>query len=232
MIVEKPGVGFLDDPINPGTAENCTDEFKKGHTLERWMEALKASVLAARNQLNIDTTRMLVAGHSEGGISSAKFAADNSFVTHAAILSGSGPNQLFELTAITRKSNQNLPENEREAAVDQIFQDYKQILSEPNNWTKLMWGHPYLRWTSFLATSTLQELKRSNAKIFLAHGTEDLSVPIESFDLNRAEMLRMARDVVADRREGAPHNLNKPGQNGPEGMREVLTAVANWFMSN
>jgi predicted esterase len=232
MIVEKPGVSFLYNPTDPGTAENCTDTFKKEHTLERWAEALQASVLAAKNQFDIDTRKMLVAGHSEGGITSAKFAANNAFVTHVAVLSGSGSNQVFDLVATIRKSNQNRPVNEREAAANQIFKNHRQILNDPDNWQSFMWGHPFRRWTSFLATSTLEQLKKSSAKIYLAHGTEDTSVPIEAFDVNLAEMLRMNRVVVPDRREGARHNLNKPGQNGPEGMREVLSAVGDWFMTN
>ncbi len=229
MVVEKPGVTFLDAPAHPGTAEDCTDEFKKEHTLENWVEALNASVKYAKQNLNVDPDKVLAVGHSEGGIAVASLAAINSAVTHAAILSGSGPNQLFDIASNVRTANQNLPPDEREAAVNSIFSEYQAVLADPSNWSALLWGHPYRRWSSFLSTSTLEQLKKTSAKVFLAHGTKDTSVPVEAFDVNRAELVRLGRNVTVDRREGADHALNKQNQTGAEGMREVLTMVTDWY---
>jgi len=62
------------------------------------------------------------------------------------------------------------------------------------------------------------------------HGTSDASVPIEAFDVQRAELVRRGLDVTVDRREGGGHSLNKPSQTGAEGMREVLQKVMEWFL--
>src|SRR5262249_7236079 len=47
LVVEKPGVQFGVVPRNPGSAEEGSAEFRREHTLPRWVEAVNAAVLAA-----------------------------------------------------------------------------------------------------------------------------------------------------------------------------------------
>src|SRR6185436_17158435 len=46
LIVEKPGVKFLDMVSRPGSAQEASPEFLKEHTLERWAEANAAALRA------------------------------------------------------------------------------------------------------------------------------------------------------------------------------------------
>src|SRR5262245_35556138 len=39
LVVEKPGVKFLDEAKRPGGAEGASEEFLREHTLPRWAEA-------------------------------------------------------------------------------------------------------------------------------------------------------------------------------------------------
>lgn len=231
MIVEKPGVAFLDNPANPGTAENCSDAFEQEHTIDRWRDALDAALTSALSMPAIDPRHVLVVGHSEGGIMAASLAARNPKVSHVAMLSSNGPTQLYDLATLARRRNESKPVEEREAAVNDVYATYELMMKTPDSWSTLAWGHPYRRWTTFLSTSTVEEICKSQASVYVAHGTQYTSVPIESADLLRAELSRRGRAVVFDRREGANHSLNKPNQTGPTGMREVLTEVAKWFLN-
>ena len=49
LIVEKPGVEFLEQHPNQGTAVDGSLEFRREHTLERWSEAISAALRAASN---------------------------------------------------------------------------------------------------------------------------------------------------------------------------------------
>src|SRR5262249_11008654 len=98
LVVEKPGVAFGAVPKNPGSAAEGSAEFRREHALPRWVEAVNAAVLAAHRLEDVDWTRTLVVGHSEGGIVAAHVVAENPLVSHVAVLSGSGPTQLFDLT--------------------------------------------------------------------------------------------------------------------------------------
>lgn len=64
LVVEKPGVNYLDEAQRPGSAEGCSPEFLAEHTLPRWAEAVGAAIRAAQTLPGIDTTKTLVIGHS------------------------------------------------------------------------------------------------------------------------------------------------------------------------
>jgi pimeloyl-ACP methyl ester carboxylesterase len=94
VVVEKPGVKFLDWPKQPGTATDGSREFLFEHTLPRWAEANAAALKAVLSQPEIDSSRIIVMGHSEGGLVAARIAADMPAVTHVAPLGCGGVTQL------------------------------------------------------------------------------------------------------------------------------------------
>lgn len=229
LVVEKPGVVYLDPGGQGGTAIGCRPRFLREHTLERWSQAILAAVVAARRLDHVSLSRMLVVGHSEGGIVAAKIAAQFDAVTHLALFGSSGPTQLFDLL-----------ENERDgecacAAPDAdrcalIRHQLHAIHSKPDSPTRFAWGHPYRRWSSFLATSVLDESLRSSAKVRIVHGLSDTVVPASAAKLLFAELLRRGRDVVSDFHDSAGHNLATPGKNGPEAMLGAFDSTVKWFL--
>lgn len=217
LVVEKPGVGFLDESKKPGTAEGCSEEFLREHTLPRWAEAVSAAVDAARALPRSDPRRVLIVGHSEGGIVAARVAAENHHVTHVASLAGGGPSQLFDFVTLAG------------ARAVEVYLSFADVQSDPESITKFWKGHPYRRWSSFLASSTLEGLARTDARIFLAHGSEDTAVPIVSFDVARAELTARGKSVTAERVDGAGHDFRKTGESGPGEMRALFERVCDWF---
>ncbi len=229
MVVEKPGVEYLYKQEQPGTAEKCSPEFLAEHTLDRWGEAVGASLKAAWQIPDIDAGKTLVVGHSEGGIVAARVAAENPQVTHVASLAGGGPTQLFDLAEIARLQAQ--PSGEGAAKSDPaefVYGSWQQIQTEPDSTTKFFWGHPYRRWSSFMKTSVLAELQRSKARIYLAQGTLDRAVTVTGFDVMRAELIARGRDLTVERIEGGDHGFSK-GSEDREGLRNVFANVVNWF---
>jgi len=230
LAVEKPGVEYLDDPGSDGSALGCRPELHAEHTLDRWAEALRAAVAAARTLPGVDVGRLLAAGHSEGATAVAALAAREPAATHVASLAGSGPTQLFDLVEAARRPRQ--PDEAAEAAerrVEAVYATLAAIRANPDSAIDFAWGHPYRRWSSFLATSTLDELLRTHARLYLAHGDLDATVPIAAHDVLRAELARHGRDVTADRRPGADHGFRQPGDTGPEGMLAVFRTVLDWY---
>jgi erythromycin esterase len=232
LVVEKPGVTFGVQPKRPGAAEEGSPEFLREHTLPRWVEAVNAALLAARRLEDVDPTRMLVVGHSEGGIIAAHVAAANPLVSHIAVLSSSGPTQLFDLVELASQAR---PDDRSPAdavkRAEAIRDGWRKVLADPENSDRFWLGHPYRRWSSFLKTSTLEGLVASKSPIFAAHGTLDRAVPVASFDVLRAELLARGRDLTALRLEGRDHGFRKadgaPGD--VRGLQDVLGRVVDWF---
>ena len=88
-------------------------------------------------------------------------------------------------------------------------------------------GHPYRRWSTFLKSSVIDELKQSEAKVYLAHGTADKADSVIGFDVMRAELLAAGRDVTAERVEGGDHGFGVKGQSG---VQKVFGNVVEWFL--
>ncbi|QOJ00039.1 MAG: hypothetical protein HRU70_05875 [Phycisphaeraceae bacterium] len=233
MVVEKPGVEFLDAPEHPGSAINAPPVFRREHTYERWREALRAALDAALATPGIDASRVLVVGHSEGADMAAALAAVEPRVTHAACLAGGGPTQLFDLAQLARApQTPDEPEAEREDRVEEVYRAWERIAADPDNPDALEWGHPHARWSSFMRHSAIDALSRSNARVYLAYGTNDRAVPVESNDALRAELVVRGRDVTVERRVGEDHGFATPGgpQGAAGGFGPVFGHVIDWWL--
>jgi len=233
LAVEKPGVTFQDMPARPGTAEGAREEFLREHTLSRWAEANIAALRATWTLPGIDRGRTLVVGHSEGGIVVARVAAEVPGVTHVASLAGGGPTQLFsfaELDGRPRAGDMPGDEARRRQAV---YEEWAKIQADPESISRFWRSHPYRRWSTFLTTSLTEELLRCRARIYLAHGTDDASTPITSFDVAHAELVARHRDVTAERVAGGDHGFRTGDmpRGSPDGLRAVFGRVLAWFQA-
>jgi len=236
MVVEKPGVNFLDSSAMPGSCEGCSEDFKREYAADRWALALEASLRDAMKRPDIDRTRVLAAGHSEGASMVAKVAADVPEVTHVACLSGAGTTQLFDMAVIARRSRAGSPDGDdaaREARVEEVYRQAADIAADPESTAKSAWGHPYRRWSSFFGLSPVDELKRTRARVYLAYGTADESVPVESNDLARAELFAAGRDVTCERIVGADHGFRVgTGEDCMSQFNAVIGRVVSWFLTD
>ncbi len=232
MVVEKPGVRFLDAPPRPGTAQGASEEFLKEHTLSRWAEANVAALRAARAHPDVDLTRALVVGHSEGGIVAARVASEVPEVTHVASLAGGGPTQLFSLAEAAARPRTDDNPGDAERRVRALYAEWEKVRADPDSVTRFWMAHPYRRWSSFLQTSVTAELMRTKARIFVAAGTLDAAVPVSGHDVLVAELKVWGRDVTAERLEGADHGFRPKDapQGSPEGMQALLGRVLEWFL--
>lgn len=230
LVVEKPGVQFLDAPKKPGSATGCSQTFIEEHTLDRWAEAVGACLAAACTLPNASKRKLLVIGHSEGGQVAARVAATNPEVSHVALLSSTGPTQLFDVLATSESGSPRTKRVSYGDRLNEVRKIFEAIQSDPESTSKFAWGHPYRRWSSFLSSSTIEEILRSRARIFVAHGVQDSSVPIAAFDMMVAALIRERRDIVVRRIEGAAHNFAKSRRASPRIMTELFSEILGWFL--
>ena len=230
LFVEKPGVEFLEQPSKNGLAEGSSKEFRREHTLERWAEAVSAAIRAARTLPFVDANRTLVVGHSEGAHVASRLAADDGRVTHVASLAGGGVNLLFGLMESARRGylHEDISD-EPEERVGYLQAGWKQVQQEPDSTSKLFLGHPHRYWSSFLRSSCLQELLKTKARIYIAHGTEDHADPVTSFDVMHAYLLANGKDVTSHRVGGANHAFGFATEPSRDGLKEEFERVLTWF---
>jgi predicted esterase len=223
LAVEKPGVQFLDTPPDASDAKTCRQEFLVEHTLDRWTEAIVASIRAAQGLPGIDRSRTLVVGGSEGGVVAVHVSNVLASVTHAASIAGGGPNHLFVVADYVRRKNLD-PEVE-------VYGCWAEVLRHPDSATEFCWGQPYRLWSSLMETSLVQECLRSRAALYLVHGTADEQSPIAGFDMLRAELAAKGRAAVFDRIDGADHSLTRRGESPGDGLMAAFGRILDWFVA-
>ena len=228
---EKRGIAFAESG-NRGTAEKASAEYTEHATYEGRLEEILLLLDTLLDEPLIDTTQVMLLGHSEGADVVAAVAAQEPRVTHVAFLAGGGPSQFLDLIVLRRKAMREAGRSdaEIEAAVEELEEQYRDILAKRDSGEDFFAGHAYRRWSSFCLHPPADNLVKSKAKVFMAHGTNDVSVPIESFDHLVVEMLRSGREDVYWRRyPDRDHSFIEKGSSpGYDGFLEVVDEYLEW----
>lgn len=215
VLVEKPGVRFGEHvPIKD------LPEFRREHALPRWVEAISAALKAARTLPGVDKRRLLVVGHSEGAQVSASVAAANEFVTHVACLAGASASQLYLSLRERRNDEQRLRD---------YWGQWRESMEHPDDPDRLRSGHSYRYWSSFLASSALEELPKTNARVFLAQGSLDGPDPEGDLDVVLATAASKGKDVTRALVVGADHGFAFPKEPQRDGWSQIQRRVLAWF---
>ncbi|QDV90503.1 Alpha/beta hydrolase family protein [Phycisphaerae bacterium RAS2] len=230
---EKRGIEFGYFPKEHiGSAEGAPEEYQQNATYEGRTGDVCLLLDTLLKQPNVDADRVVLMGMSEGADVAAHAAARDPRVTHVVFMSGGGPTQFFDLVTLRRKgmAKDGASPEEIDSAVREMEAEYRDIIAHPDAIDKFFAGHAYKRWATFCAHPPVESLARASAKIFLAHGTEDISVPIESFDFTVSDLIRRGRkDVTVHRYPGRDHSLGDPKaeQKGPP-MVDVIDEAVAW----
>lgn len=228
LIVEKSGVSRFESGDGAGSAA-----FREEHTLERWTEAVSAATIAASRVTGVDSTRILVVGHPEGGLVAAQVAARLSALSHVGLLAGGGPSQLFDLLLLAR-AGAFFSTISEDPAVREAFvlAQWDSILGDPESTERAFLGHPYRRWASFLHDSPINQLRQTRAQLFLAQGTDDRAVTRESFEALVADLAGAGRHPTVRLVPDADHSfvIRTPGRAPEDGWRAVLKRVLDWYL--
>jgi dienelactone hydrolase len=216
LVVEKPGVQFGFMPPHPGSAQGCSEEFLREHTLERWTEANNAALADALKKDGVDPKRVLAVGHSEGGLVVSSLATKNPVVTHVASLAGGGPNQWADLEKLFGK--------------DAVVGVKSSLASDPMSTSRFIFGHPHRRWTTFTATSNIEQALANRAKYFIAQGTKDTSVDAGGAEELHGALQAAGRDTTLLLIKDGDHGFSTdPQDRTGKGFVEVFDKVLNWF---
>lgn len=233
LVVEKPGVDPFSQPAHPGSAEDASETFRSEHTLDRWAEAVEASIRSALTLPGIDPSRLMVIGHSEGGLVAARVAADEPRVTHVACLAGGGPTQLYDFFAMARRGGMfDRVSDDPDQRVAWLRDQWAGVMSDPMSTDKLWLGHPHRRWSTFCSSSPVEQLARSHAKVYIAQGTADTSVSPDTADILAAELIARGRDVTLNIIQGGDHGFFTTPPRDGTGMQGVFLDAVRWFLDD
>ncbi len=171
LIVEKPGVNFM----QMGDSKS----FDRKFSLESWSKTITEAIKYVTEHEKIDKNKILIAGHSEGGVVASRVAnLMKDRISNVAVLAGEGPPQLYSLYKFAEKgiffNTEEADMQTPEQRIKYLTGQWKEILADPDNTDRKFWGFTYLRWSSMLKTSVIDELSNYNGKILIVQGTSEV----------------------------------------------------------
>lgn len=211
---ESRGVEPEDD------GRRCSPEFLASNNRHQRLHDARAVLERARKLYPSWDGRLIVLGESEGAAIAPEVAAEAEGTMALVLLAGGGRTQAEDLLLLERRRYEEAgaaPE-EIEAAVAQVVETFDRIRAAPTS-AELWLGRTYQWWNSYLWYAPLEHLMRVQAPIFLAHGTRDASVPVESSDAIAAAFAEAGKSGLTYMRyEGLDH-----GWRDPEGNPRLTT---------
>jgi pimeloyl-ACP methyl ester carboxylesterase len=218
--VEKVGVRSFELFSGDGM-HDCPEEYERHVAKPARVRAVAGAITALAAEPWV--TQVLLVGHSEGADIAAGVARllGEKRLAAVGIMGGAGPSQLFDHVLFARRDAE---AGSVRAAFDEVLR-----ITEPE--ARGRWnGHSLARWRSFAVEATpLDDLRASRVPVFIAHGTEDGSVPIESADLLAIELLRdRSRPVFYLYLPGHDHGFRGPDR--ADNARAVLDRFLVWAL--
>lgn len=235
VIISRKGFPFLTDmnkpfPIPKSYFENQTLEYR----------AKQADLVL--NDLNEkygkQIVKIIALGHSEGSDVVAKLGTINKLITHFGYWSGGGNTQFIDFVTFIRKDVDKgiLTEDKASFKIDSLFNDLRDIMSNPNAIDKFWQGNEnsYKRWSHF-SEPPIDNLLQIEKPIFVAIGSKDKSVALESAYLIPVEFIRKRKENLTFRvYPDLDHGFVKELENGvfKNYWNTVFQDFVNWIEEN
>lgn len=180
----------------------------------------------------VDTSMVVVVGHSEGAQVAPAAAAKHHGITHVAALAASGLSQAFDFVLEIRRRVRmgELSFEEGEAEIARLHDMFRQIEASPTKADSFWRGHSHRRWSSFFE-SPLAAFLSLDIPIFVAVGTKDVASPIESADYLPIAFIRAGKENLTYRVWPTDHRFQErlPEGNRVDRRPEVMDALLQWL---
>ena len=178
------------------------------------------------------TKKLVVLGHSEGSDVVAKLGTINKNITHIGYWSGGGNTQFYDFTMFIRKDviSGKITEEQGIEKMDSLLIKFKEIIDNPNSIEDFWEDNTFRRWNKF-SEPPIENLLQIDIPLFVAIGTKDQAVPIESAYLIPIESIRHKKDNLNFKvYPELDHGFEKELENGEfeDHWDDVFKDFMNW----
>lgn len=177
-------------------------------------------------------------GHSEGSDVVAKLGTVNKKLTHVGFWSGSGNSQYNDFALMIRKDASEKKIDEKLAAMklDSLYEKLTDIEAHPNDINKFWMNNTYKRWHKF-SEPAVENLLKINIPVFVAIGTQDQAVPIESSLIIKSEFIRKHKKnltyrIYPDYDHGFETVPSNPDEEPQDMWMSVFSEFMDWVKKN
>ncbi|WP_438422633.1 hypothetical protein [Aquimarina macrocephali] len=198
VLISKPNTPFVDSiTIAPSGRKYypLNEEYREKYSLDWRVNSADKVINDVLKKLNIDSSTIIVWGHSEGSQVASAVAVKNKNITHVISMMGNSLNHLYDFILNERVSALNGEKSNEKAQsnIDSLYTEYEKIYNDPKSTTKEWFGETYYKWSSFTLNSPLENMLKLDIPIlYIAGGNDHHS--ILNMDYAKLEFLRKGKD--------------------------------------
>lgn len=198
VLISKPNTPFVDSiRIAPSGRKqyplNAT--YREKYSLNWRVNSADKVIDDAFKKLNIDSSAVVVWGHSEGSQVAPAVAVKNKNVTHVISMMGNSLNHLYDFILMERVSALSGEKSNKKAQsnIDSLYTEFEKIYNDPKSTTKEWFGETYYKWSSFTLSSPIENMLKLDIPIlYIAGGNDHHS--ILNMDYAKLEFLRKGKN--------------------------------------
>ena len=197
ILISKPNTPLVDSiKIAPSGRKQypMKEGYSEKYSLDWRANSADKVINDALKKMKIDTSTIIVWGHSEGSQVAPAIAIKNKKVTHVISMMGNSLNHLYDFILNERVSalNGEKSNEEAQAIIDSLYIEFEKIYKDPKSTTKEWFGETYYKWSSFTLNSPIENMLMLDIPILYVAGGEDRH-SILNMDYAKLEFLRKGK---------------------------------------
>lgn len=198
ILISKPNTPLVDSiKIAPSGRKQypMKEGYSEKYSLDWRVNSADKVINDVLKKLKIDTSTIIVWGHSEGSQVAPAVAVKNKKVTHVISMMGNSLNHLYDFILNERVSalNGEKSNEEAQANIDSLYIEFEKIYKDPKSTTKEWYGETYYKWSSFTLNAPIDNMLKLNIPILYVAGGEDRH-SILNMDYAKLEFLRKGKN--------------------------------------
>ncbi|MEM9824847.1 MAG: hypothetical protein AAF985_27425, partial [Bacteroidota bacterium] len=170
------------------------EEYRRKYSLDWRSFSADRVIEDSFRKLRIDSSKVIVWGHSEGSQVAPAVAVENQRVTHVISMMGNSLNHLYDFILMERVSalNGEKLNEEAQSNIDSLYAEFEKIYNDPNSTEKEWFGETYYKWSSFTLNSPIDNMLKLDIPILYVAGGNDYH-SILNMDYAKLEFLKQGK---------------------------------------
>ncbi|UOY06836.1 hypothetical protein L0P88_23325 [Muricauda sp. SCSIO 64092] len=198
VLISKPNIPFVDSiQIAPSGRKYypLNAAYREKYSLDWRTNAADKVINDALKKLDVDSSTVIVWGHSEGSQVAPAVATNNKNITHVISMMGNSLNHLYDFILQERVAalNGQISNEKAQSNIDSLYAEYEKIYKDPESTTKEWFGETYYKWSSFTLSSPIENMLKLDIPILYVAGGADYQ-SILNMDYAKLEFLRKGKD--------------------------------------
>lgn len=198
VLISKPNTPLVDSiRIAPSGRKQypMNEVFREKYSLDWRTNSADKVINDALEKLNVDRSKVIIWGHSEGSQVAPAVAVINKNVTHVVAMMGNALNHLYDFILNERVAalNGDKTNEEAQANIDSLYIEFEKIYKDPKSTEKEWFGETYYKWSSFTLNSPIDNMLKLDIPILYIAGGEDQH-SILNMDYAKLEFLRKGKN--------------------------------------